>query len=84
VVGGRDLQAQFLQPARNADRPGPVAEVPFELADDRGNGEVAEIDAPLGLEPVHGLDHADDGHLDQIVGGLTAPGVAARQPARQR
>jgi hypothetical protein len=54
-----------------------------DLAEDRGRGEAGELEAPLGLEAVDGLDQADRADLDQIVEGLPAVGVAAREAADQ-
>ena len=44
-----------VQAARDPHRPGPVAEVAFQLAEDRRRGEGGEGDAALGVEAVDAL-----------------------------
>ena len=84
VVGRGDGQPQLLQAAGHPDRPGAVAEVPLELADDGRDGEAGEVDAPVGVEPVDRLDQADHRDLVQVVGGLAAAAVAVGQVLGQR
>src|SRR4030095_9632735 len=75
---------QFLQAAGDADGPGAVAEVAFDLADDGGDGVAGEVDAAVGVELVDGFDQADGGGLDQVVGGFAAAGGAVREGPGQR
>ncbi len=72
VGGGRgDREPQLLEPARHADRPATVAEVPLDLADDRGSGVGRELHPAAGVEPVDRLDQADGADLEQVVERLT-------------
>jgi hypothetical protein len=45
-----DVADALLQPARNAQRPDAIAEVPAQLAEDGRAGEGGERDAALGVE----------------------------------
>jgi hypothetical protein len=53
--------------------------VPLELADDGGRGVGRELDLPVGIEAVDGLDQADGGDLDQVVQRFTPAGEPAGQ-----
>ena len=72
--GGTDL----LQAPRHPHHPPLVAEVPLDLADDRGRGVGGELQAAPGLEAVQGVDEADAADLDQIAERLAAAVEAAR------
>ena len=80
----REHLVQLLEPARHVDRPGAVAEVALDLADDRRHGVGAEEDPALEVEAVDRLDQADRRDLDQVVELLAAARVAARDRARER
>ncbi|GAA3045604.1 hypothetical protein GCM10020000_26670 [Streptomyces olivoverticillatus] len=82
--GGGQCQPQLLEPARHAHGPALVAEVPFDLADDRGRGVGGELHAAVRVEPVHRLDQADGGHLGQVVERLAAVAEPPRQVLHQR
>ena len=58
---------EFLERAWNAHRPAEVAEVAFELADDRGHGERREGDPARGIEAVDGLQQAERRDLFEVV-----------------
>jgi hypothetical protein len=84
VVGVRDGQPHLLQPARHPDRPGPVAEVPLDLPDDRRQGIAHEVDAEAGIESVDRFDQTHRRGLEQVVDGLTTIGVAMGEMPGQR
>jgi hypothetical protein len=67
------------------DRPGLVAEVAPELADDRGHGEGAEHHAEARVEAVDRLEDAHHRDLHEVVEGLAlvgeAPGAVDCKPA---
>jgi len=48
VASALEAQRQLLKDARDAQRPGAVAEVPAELAQDRRDGEAGERGAEIG------------------------------------
>ncbi len=58
---------QLLDVARRAHRPAEVAEVPFELPQDRWHRERRERDAAGGIEAVDGLDQPEGRDLLQVV-----------------
>lgn len=83
--GGRgQRQPQFLEAARHPHRPALVPEVALDLADHRGGGVRRELHTPVRVEPVHGLDQPDRGHLGQVVQRLPAVAEAAGQVLHQR
>src|SRR5262249_39034728 len=65
-----DVELELLQPPGYPDVPGTVPEVPLDLADDGGYGVGGEVVAVLRVEPVDGLDQADNGDLGQVVKGF--------------
>ncbi len=66
VVRLGQVDAQLLQPARYADGPGRIAEVPLDLSHDGGQGERHELEPALRIEPVDGLDQADGADLQDV------------------
>ena len=78
------LQRELLQVARHADRPGAVAEVALDLAEDRRDRVGGERDLALGVEAVDRLDQADRRDLEEVVERLARALVAAGELARQR
>ena len=80
----RELEAAVLQPARDMQRPGLVAEVALELAEDGRHREAGELGAATGLEAVDRLDEPDAGDLDEVVERLLAVAVAAGELACER
>src|SRR5215211_7287428 len=77
-------QVELLEPARHPHRPALVAEVPLELADDRGGGVGRELHLALQVEAVDGLQQPDGAHLDQVLQRLPAVAEAAGQVLDQR
>ena len=75
-----DFGHPVVQAARHPHRPDAVAEVAFELAEDRRRGEGGEGDAALGIEAVDRAQQAEVRHLQQVVEGLARSPVAERQP----
>ncbi|GAA3070056.1 hypothetical protein GCM10020254_12310 [Streptomyces goshikiensis] len=63
----RDVDAELLEAARDADGPGGVAEVPLDLACDVRHGEGGELVLAGRVEPVDGLDQADGADLDDVL-----------------
>ena len=82
--GAVDLQRELLQVARHAHRPGAVAEVALDLAEDRRDGVAGERDLALEVEAVDRLDEAQRGDLQEVVERLLRALVAARELARER
>ena len=74
-----ELEVQLLHAARHADGPATIAEVPLQLAEDRRGGERRELQAPIRVEALDGLEQADQGDLDEVVALLAAIGEAARR-----
>lgn len=62
------------------DGPGGVAEESLDLAADVGEGEGGELDLPVGVEAVDGLDQPDRAHLDDVLDVDAASGTAAESP----
>ena len=79
-----DLRHAVVQAARDPHGPDAVAEVAFELAEDRRRGEGGEGDAALGVEAVDRVDQAEAGDLEEVVEGLAGAAVAQRQPLGER
>ena len=79
-----DRQPELLEAAGDTHRPSLVPEVPFDLAEHGGRGVGRELHAPVGVEPVHGLDQADGADLHQIVVGFAAIPESAGQVVHQR
>ena len=75
---------RLAQPSRDAERPGPVAEMVLDLTDDRGSGEGTERDASLWPEAVDGLDEPECPHLDEVLELLAAAVVAVRERSDER
>jgi hypothetical protein len=76
-----DPQMCFLQAAVDPNRPGAVAEVALELAQHRRQRIVHEMHAARGIKPIHRLDEADHGHLNEIVQFLAAALKLDRGPS---
>ena len=75
-LGGGHGPAQLLDPPGRPDAPAVVAEVPLDLTGDGGHG-VGQEPGPLAdLEPVDGLDQAEQGHLLEVVGVDATAAVA--------
>src|ERR1700734_379839 len=78
---------QFLQTSRDLHRPAIVAEMPADLAHDRGHREGDEVGAGFDVEAGDRVDQSDAGHLNQVVARfptpLEAPGyvIGQRQAA---
>ena len=79
-----DLQREVLEVARHADRPGAVAEVALDLAQDGRHRIAREGDPAVEAEAVDGVDEAEAGDLEEVVEGLVGALVAARELARER
>jgi len=79
-----DLGDTFLQAAVHVHGPGPVPEVPADLAEDGRSRVRGELEAATGVEPVDGLDQADRPGLEQVVERLAAAVVPAGDVADQR
>jgi hypothetical protein len=73
-----DRRVQVLASAWHVHRPGLVAKMPAQLAHDRRHRECAEHHPASRVEPIDGLDQANQSRLDQVVPGL--PSV--REPGR--
>ena len=72
-----------MHPPRQAHGPAAVAEVPLQLAENRRRRVGGEPQAAVGIEAVDGLDEAEHGDLDQVVGRLAAVGEAVGQAVGQ-
>jgi hypothetical protein len=82
-AGRAESEGQFLDPPGYPHRPGRVAEVPLERADDRGHGVGGEGHRPGGVVPVDRLDQAERGDLVQVFHGFTVPPVSGGQVSGQ-
>ncbi len=63
---------EFLRRSRHTDDPRAVSEVPLQLPLDRAAGEGHELRTVVGIESIHRLHQAVEGHLTKIVD--VAPG----------
>ena len=81
---GADAGPQLLQPPRDPDRPGAVAEVTLDLSGHVRDRKRSELHFPLRIEPVDGLDQADASHLDEILVLLAPHAVPSREALDQR
>ena len=78
-----DLDLEFLDRARDVNRPAEVAEVALELADDRRDGKRRERQAALDVVAIDRLQQRVRRDLLEIVAlGMTL--IAAREVTRQR
>lgn len=84
MLSVRDLPGSLLRAAVDVQRPCRVTEVALELADDRRDGERAECEPTVWVEPLHRLDQAEARDLDEVLVRLTGLDVPARKLARQR
>jgi hypothetical protein len=82
--GALDLERHLLQVARHAHRPGAVAEVALDLAEDRRDRVAGERHLAGGVEAVDGLDEAQRRDLDEVVHRLVGALVAPRELPGQR
>ena len=80
----REAEAQLLHAPRDVHRPGAVAEVALDLADDRRHGVRRELDAALEVEPLDREDEADRPDLDEVLERLAAAGVPRRDAPHER
>src|SRR5262245_47985617 len=80
----READAELLHPARHVQRPRAIAEVPLDLADDRGDGVRRELDAPRRVEPLDREEEPDGADLDEVLLRLAPAGVARRQAPHER
>ena len=78
-VGPRGVERRLhlLRAAGDVDQPARVAEVPFDLAQDRRRGVGGELQPPVGIEAVDCLDQTDGADLDEVVERLVAAGEAS-------
>ena len=72
-----DAQRQPLEVARDAHRPGAVAEVALDLAEDRRDRVARERDAALDVEAVDGLDERVARDLVEVLEQVTSAAVEA-------
>src|SRR5215213_2568754 len=79
-----DARAQLLQAARNADRPGAIAEVALDLAKDRRHGERREAQLAAEVEAIDRLDEADAADLLEVIERLATVGVPTGERAHKR
>ncbi|GAA4267789.1 hypothetical protein GCM10022256_34010 [Frondihabitans peucedani] len=82
VLGVRGGGADLLQVPRRSDQPAVIAEVPFDLAADRGDGEGDEVLASIDVEALGGLHQAEAGHLPDVGEVAAACAVAEGQRFR--
>jgi hypothetical protein len=61
------LLVELLQPAREADRPALVPEVPFDLAGDCRRSEGGELVPEVRIEPVDRLYQTQEADLDYVL-----------------
>src|SRR5919206_1228706 len=80
----RHGRVQFLERARDADGPTLVAEVALDLAHDVGRRVGRKRYVARQLEAVDRLDQADRAHLLDVLQGLAATGVTARERSDER
>src|SRR6202035_3310613 len=73
----------LLETTGHADGPGAVAEVALDLADDRRGREGAELVLQRRVEPLDGLDQAEEADLLDVLLGLTAIDEAPREVVDQ-
>ena len=79
-----DAQRRLLRPARHVDRPAGVAEVAFELAEDRRDREGAKRDSERRVETANRPEQAEARDLDEIVDRLVGIAIAVGEPTRKR
>jgi hypothetical protein len=79
-----ERRSELLLAARDADRGGTIAQVPAQLAFDRGRRIRGERDAARSVEPSSRRDEPDRSHLHEIVEWLAASGVAAGERTHER
>jgi hypothetical protein len=79
-----ERRVELLESPWDPDRPRPVAEMPLDLTLDRRDREGREVDAPIELEAVDRVDEPDRADLYEILVGLAAADVPAREPADER
>src|SRR5207247_6712831 len=58
---------RLMQSPRHLHRPALVPEVPLDLAHDGGRGKCRELQAPLRLEALDGLQQSDIADLDDVL-----------------
>src|SRR5919112_4856825 len=75
--------AELLQATRDAHRPALVAEVAFNLTQNVRGRVGRELDLPVHVEAVHGLNESDGGYLDQIVQRLPTTGELSGEELRK-
>ncbi len=75
--------AQLAYRTGNVQRPGAIAIVPAQLADDRRRGVRGQLDLTARIEAIERLEESDPGDLEQVVERLAPLGVACRQRAHE-
>ena len=80
----REACAGLLQPPRQADGVGPVAEVPLHLPGNGRHREGGELVAELQVEALDRVQEADRAGLSQVIVLGTAPFVPMRQSLDKR
>ena len=73
-----DTYREFLQAAWRAYRPGAIAEVAFDLAQDRRYRIAREGVARLRVIPVDRFDESQRGDLDEVIKRFARSSVAQR------
>ena len=79
-----DLQRHLLLAAWDVDGPAGAAEMLFELAEDRRDGEAGEAGPPPRVEAIDRAEQPDGRDLHQVLERLIGRSVAAGQPSGQR
>src|SRR5262249_60839085 len=78
------LEMQLLHAPGQAHRPPAVAEVAFQLAQDGRGRERRELEPAAGIEPLDGLEQADQRDLHEVVARLAAVREAGGEEVRER
>ncbi len=78
-----DVGHSVVEAARHAHGPDPVAEVAFQLAEDRRGGERRERNPAIGIEAIDRVEEPDVGNLEEVVEGLAGAAVAEREAFRK-
>ncbi len=73
-----EARVALLYLSRDPYRPAAITEVATDLPGDVRDGEGREPHAPVGIEPVDGLQQTDGAGLDEVVVGLSAVDIAPR------
>src|SRR5262249_10244187 len=84
IARDREPRAELLHVARDADHPAAVAEVAFDLAGDRRDGERGEPDLAAEIEAVDRLHEPERGDLLEVVQRLALVRVAPSERSGER